>query len=71
MSERPIALEPDEIRHLLTGGRTTTRLPLTPRTTIVDGETMYRDPLDGLNLSAAWVDAGPSPAGNPEVPDGT
>lgn len=65
MSELPIALEPDEIRHLLTGGRTTTRLPLTPRTTIVDGASMYRSPLDGLNLSAAWVDAGPSPAGNP------
>ena len=65
MRELPIALELDEIRHLLAGGRTTTRLPLTPRTTIVDGASMYRSPLDGLNLSAAWVDPGPSPAGNP------
>lgn len=65
MRELPIALELDEIRHLLAGGRTTTRLPLTPRTTIVDGASMYRSPLDGLDLAAAWVDPGPSPDGNP------
>ena len=65
MGERPIALEPVRVRHLLAGGHVTARLPLTPRTTIVDGETMYRDPLGGLDLAAAWVDPGPSPAGNP------
>ena len=59
MRERPIALEPARVRHLLAGGHVTARLPLTPRTTIVDGASMYRSPLDGLDLSAAWVDPGP------------
>ena len=63
MREHPILCAGPVVRHIIAGIQTQDRRPLTRRNSFVDGHDAPSWNL--LDLSAAWVDPGPSPVGNP------
>ena len=64
-TERPITLPPDVVRRFLRGGAVRLRLPVRCGTSLVDGHRRGPKRWASLDLAGAWVDPGPSPAGNP------
>lgn len=72
LRELPILFDGRQVRATLDGLMTETRRLITPRTSLVDGRGIGRRGMFGdpefwqhLDFGAAWVDRGPSPAGNP------
>jgi hypothetical protein len=68
-TEHPITLEPEQVRRFLDlHGRapaTRLRLPVRCGTSLVDGHRAGPKRWSLLDFSRAWIDPGPSPAGNP------
>lgn len=66
MSEAPLIFRADMVRALLAGKKTQTRRVLTPRNTYFDGGPWPQQARElEPDYRSAWVDKGPSPAGNP------
>lgn len=69
MSEHAILFKPEMVRAVLRreNPKTQTRRLITARNSLVDGIGMSQKRWDAMafDFSRAWVDAGPSPAGNP------
>lgn len=67
MREMPIVFAAEEVRATLAGRKTQYRRPLSARNCLVDGVSMSAKRWDAMqwDWGSAWVDDGPSPAGNP------
>jgi len=65
MTDRPVLFSAPMIRALLADRKTQTRRGLSRANSLVDGAASPRWLWDGLRFDEAWVDPGPSPAGNP------
>lgn len=63
--ERPLVLDGESVRALLDGRKTQHRVPVARLNSYVDGHRPSLPLWEALDLSRAWVDGGPSPAGNP------
>ncbi len=63
-AESPMVMQAESIRGTMEGRKTKTRRIVTAANTLWDGHPMPRDVWPQLELSSAWVDPGPSPAGN-------
>lgn len=68
MTDRPkehgLLFKPDMIRAYLAGRKTMSRRVITRQNSYIDGGPAYKRIWDGLQFDKAWVDQGPSPAGN-------
>ena len=64
MKERPILMDSESVRAILNGSKSQTRRPVAPANSLVNGYPSRKDFWERLDFSDAWVDPGPSPAGN-------
>jgi len=68
MTEHPkehgLLFRPDMVRAYLAGQKGMTRRVITRRNSYVDGGPAYKKIWDELQFDNAWIDHGPSPAGN-------
>lgn len=64
MRSRPLSLAAELAQAAHEGRKTETRRPVGPGCGIVDGQSGGAAAWEGLDLSGAWVDPGPSPVGN-------
>jgi hypothetical protein len=62
-TEHPLLFRPEMVRSLLNDTKTQTRRLITSKNSLVNGAGQPKL-FDELDLSKAWIDAGPSPAGN-------
>lgn len=65
MSDYPRLFKDWSVRAILAGTKVQTRRPVTRSNSLVDGSPTTAQFWAGLDFSQAWLDAGPSPAGNP------
>jgi len=64
MREVPFLFTGEMVLALLAGRKTQTRRLITPANSLVDGSTPHREVWKSLDAKGAYVDPGPSPAGN-------
>lgn len=68
MTEHPkehgLLFKPDMVRAYFAGLKTMTRRVITRQNSYIDGGPAYKNLWEGLRFDRAWVDPGPSPAGN-------
>jgi hypothetical protein len=65
MTEHPTLFQAPMARKILDGTKLQTRRVCTTRTSLFNGGPFSRGLFDRLDFDKAWVDKGPSPAGNP------
>lgn len=65
MKEHGLLLKPEMVRATLAGNKTQTRRVCTAQNSLIDGHPTGKAAWATLNWRDAWVDYGPSPAGNP------
>lgn len=64
MSDHGLLLTAENVRAVLAGRKTQTRRIVTPRNSYLNGHPFRKGDWELLDWSRAWVDPGPSPAGN-------
>lgn len=64
MTDHPILFQPNMIEALRQRGKVQTRRVPNTKNTLIDGRGWMRGEFDQFDWKAAWLDKGPSPAGN-------